>query len=36
LKHEAGWTVSRQPNGTTEWISPTGRRHEKPPDDLPS
>ncbi|MDT4928951.1 MAG: hypothetical protein QOF92_1818, partial [Pseudonocardiales bacterium] len=35
LKHDAGWTVSRQPNGTTEWTSPTGRRYEKSPDKLP-
>lgn len=31
LKHEAGWDVRRASDGTTIWISPTGRRHEKPP-----
>ena len=31
LKHEAGWHVSRAPDGSTKWITPTGRRYEKPP-----
>lgn len=35
LKHEAGWTVDRRPDGTTAWQSPTGRKYEKPPDDRP-
>lgn len=35
LKHEAGWSVSRLPNGVTRWTAPTGRVHDKPPDDLP-
>lgn len=35
LKHEAGWTVHRLPDGTTRWIAPTGRVHDKPPDELP-
>jgi hypothetical protein len=35
LKHEAGWTVHRTDDGTTVWIAPTGRRHEKPPDVIP-
>ena len=34
-KHDGGWTVHRRPDGTTEWISPTGRTYEKPPDDWP-
>jgi len=34
-KHEGGWQVRRPPDGTTEWISPTGRTYEKPPDNWP-
>jgi hypothetical protein len=33
LKHEAGWRVSRAPDGSTVWTSPTGRIFRKPPDD---
>lgn len=33
MKHEAGWSVQRESNGTTDWTSPTGRRYAKPPDD---
>lgn len=36
LKHEAGWHVTRRPDGTTVWRSPTGRHYEKPPDPYPS
>jgi hypothetical protein len=35
LKTEAGWTVTRQPDGATIWITPTGRRYDKPPDWIP-
>ena len=36
-KHDAGWAVSRDSDGTTWWISPTtGRRFAKPRDELPS
>jgi Domain of unknown function (DUF222)/HNH endonuclease len=35
LKHEAGWTVRRTPDGVTHWTSPTGRHFDKPPDELP-
>jgi hypothetical protein len=34
-KHEAGWRVHRHPDGSTQWISPTGRRYAKPPERLP-
>ena len=31
-KHEAGWTVTRQPDGTYDWTSPAGHHHTvKPP-----
>ena len=32
LKHHGHWTVHRQPDGTTQWISPTGHHHRKPLD----
>lgn len=35
LKHEAGWQVTRAPDGSTVWLSPTGHRHEKPPSTYP-
>ena len=35
LKHEAGWTVKREPDGTTVWTSPTGHTYARPPDELP-
>jgi hypothetical protein len=35
-KHDAGWTVSRDSNGTTWWTSPTGRRYAKPIDESPA
>lgn len=35
VKHEAGWTVHREPDGTTIWSSPTGHRYARPPEDLP-
>jgi hypothetical protein len=34
-KHEAGWTVTRQPDGTTVWTSPTRHTYTRPPDDIP-
>jgi hypothetical protein len=34
-KHDAGWTTRRHADGSTEWISPTGRRYLKPPETLP-
>jgi hypothetical protein len=36
LKHEAGWHVTRAPDGTTHWITPTHRRYAKPPDERPA
>lgn len=36
LKHEAGWQVARGPDGITRWTTPTGRKYEKPPDELPA
>jgi hypothetical protein len=27
MKHDHGWTVHRQPNGTTEWTAPTGHKY---------
>jgi hypothetical protein len=33
LKHEAGWQVRRENDGTTIWTSPTGRSYRRPPDD---
>jgi hypothetical protein len=35
LKHETGWTVSHDPDGTTTWTSPTGHTYTRPPDELP-
>jgi hypothetical protein len=35
LKHEAGWTVARSPDGDTVWVSRTGHRYVKPPEMLP-
>jgi hypothetical protein len=32
LKHEAGWTVTRQPDGSYLWTTPTGRTYRKPPE----
>ncbi len=31
LKHEARWDVEREPDGTTQWISPDGRVYRAPP-----
>ena len=35
LKHDAGWDVRRLPDGTTRWVSPTGRTYDKPPNTYP-
>jgi hypothetical protein len=35
LKHDCGWTVQRQPDGTYRWVSPSGQSVDKPPDQLP-
>jgi hypothetical protein len=35
LKHDCGWTLRRQSDGTYVWGSPIGRTYEKPPDELP-
>ncbi|WP_162605626.1 HNH endonuclease signature motif containing protein [Jiangella ureilytica] len=32
LKHHANWTVTRHPDGTTRWTSPTGHTYERPPE----
>ncbi len=34
-KHQAGWRVSRDADGTDTWTSPTGRRHRSRPPALP-
>lgn len=36
LKHETGWKVQHQPDGTTTWTSPTGNTYTRPPDELPA
>jgi hypothetical protein len=36
LKHDCGWQVERDPDGTTRWRTPTGRIYDKPPDQLPT
>ncbi|RZT27708.1 HNH endonuclease [Kribbella sp. VKM Ac-2569] len=33
LKHEGGWVVTSNPDGTSTWASPTGRRYRTPPPD---
>jgi hypothetical protein len=33
LKHEGGWTVTSDADGTTTWASPNGRRYRTPPAD---
>ncbi len=33
LKTHGKWRVERQPDGTTIWISPRGKRYTNPPDD---
>ncbi len=35
IKHDAGWTVTRDPDGTSVWTSPTGHRYQKPPATYP-
>jgi hypothetical protein len=35
LKHDCGWHLQRQPDGTYTWISPAGQTYDKPPDELP-
>jgi hypothetical protein len=35
LKHEAGWTRERQPDGSTVWRTPTGHQYLRDPDWLP-
>ncbi|MBB5785660.1 HNH endonuclease signature motif containing protein [Jiangella mangrovi] len=32
LKHRGGWTVTRGPDGTTRWRSPTGHIFRRPPE----
>jgi hypothetical protein len=34
-KHEAGWQPARQPDGTTEWTSPTRHRYAEPAANYP-
>ena len=39
LKHQGGWHITPNSDGTTTWTSPTGRRYRTPPpecDDQPS
>ena len=31
LRHEGGWKLAREPDGTTTWTSPTGHTYRKPP-----
>ncbi len=35
LKHESGWTLDRQTNGSYRWTSPTRHRYETRPPHLP-
>jgi Domain of unknown function (DUF222)/HNH endonuclease len=35
LKHDTPWHVTRTPDGTTHWQSPSGHTYSRPPDDLP-
>ena len=35
LKHDAGWQVERDPDGSTSWTSPAGRRYVEPPQPWP-
>ncbi|HEY2272493.1 MAG TPA: HNH endonuclease signature motif containing protein, partial [Jatrophihabitantaceae bacterium] len=35
LKHDCGWNIDRQPDGTYRWVSPSGQTYDKPPDQLP-
>jgi Domain of unknown function (DUF222) len=35
VKHDAGWTPVRDPDGTTRWTAPSGHTYARPPDDLP-
>jgi hypothetical protein len=36
LKHQAGWKVSRAPDGATTWASRTGHTYTRPPDPYPA
>ncbi|HWD80875.1 MAG TPA: HNH endonuclease signature motif containing protein, partial [Kribbella sp.] len=39
LKHEGGWVITPNPDGSTTWTGPTGRRYTTPavePDPPPS
>ncbi|HVE98484.1 MAG TPA: hypothetical protein VNA12_04820, partial [Mycobacteriales bacterium] len=31
LRHDGGWRVTRQPDGTATWTSPAGHTYRKPP-----
>ena len=35
LRHEAGWTPKRLPDGSIEWTSPTGHKYVEPPATYP-
>jgi hypothetical protein len=35
VKHEAGWSVRHEPDGTVTWTSPTGHTYTRPPDEIP-
>jgi hypothetical protein len=35
VKHDAGWTATKEPDGTTTWIAPSGHTYARPPDELP-
>jgi hypothetical protein len=35
-KHDTDWQVTRTPDGTTHWTSPTGRHYTKPPNTYPT
>ena len=35
LKHDAGWTTTRHPDGHTTWTTPSGRTHHRPAEQLP-
>lgn len=35
LKHEAGWTLTRDTHHATHWTNPAGQTHTRPPPEPP-
>ncbi len=35
MKHQAGWSYTTSPDGSTSWTSPTGHHYRSKPPDLP-